>query len=82
MFHLALRLAAPALILTMMMDVGVGVLSRAMPRFQVFFVALPLKLLVGVFSLVVSLQLFQAIFSTVYADFQDYLVSLLASMRS
>lgn len=82
MFHLALRLAAPALILTMMMDIGVGVLSRAMPRLQVFFVALPLKLLVGVFSLVVSLQLFQAIFSTVYADFQEYLVSLLVSMRS
>ncbi len=81
MFRLALKLAAPALILTLMMDVGVGVLSRAMPRFQVFFVVLPLKLIVGIFALVVSLQLFQALFSAVYAEFQEYMITLLGSMR-
>jgi len=82
MFQLALKLAAPALILTLMMDVGVGVLSRAMPRLHVFFVALPLKLIVGVFALVVSLQLFQALFSAVYAEFQEYMVNLTATLRS
>ncbi|MCH7520093.1 MAG: flagellar biosynthetic protein FliR [Candidatus Marinimicrobia bacterium] len=81
MFQLALRLAAPALMLTLMMDVGMAILSRAMPRFQIFFVALPLKLYVGIFSLVVTLQLFQALFTTVFADFQEYLVDLLATMR-
>jgi flagellar biosynthetic protein FliR len=82
MFRLALKLAAPALILTLMMDVGVGVLSRAMPRFQVFFVVLPLKLTVGIFALVVSLQLFQALFSAMYAEFQEFVANLLASLRS
>lgn len=81
MFHLALKLAAPAIMLTLMVDVGVGVLSRAMPRLQVFFVALPLKLVVGVFALVVSLQLFQALFSTVYNEFQEYVATLLATLR-
>ncbi len=81
MFQLALRLAAPALMLTLMMDVGMAILSRAMPRFQIFFVALPLKLYVGIFSLVVTLQLFQALFTAVFADFQEYLVDLLATMR-
>lgn len=81
MFQLALRLAAPALMLTLMMDVGMAILARAMPRLQIFFVALPLKLYVGIFSLVVSLQLFQALFSTMFADFQEYLVDLLATMR-
>ncbi|UCD39257.1 MAG: flagellar biosynthetic protein FliR [Fidelibacterota bacterium] len=71
MFQLALKLAAPALVLTLMMDVGVGVLSRAMPRFHVFFVALPLKLTVGVFALIVSLQLFQALFSAMYMEFRN-----------
>ncbi len=81
MFRLALRLAAPAIILALMLDVGVGVLARAMPRLQVFFVALPLKLIVGVFALVVSLQLFQALFSAMYSEFQEYVVTLLATMR-
>ena len=58
-----------------------AILARAMPRFQIFFVALPLKLYVGIFSLVVTLQLFQALFTTVFADFQEYLVDLLATMR-
>jgi flagellar biosynthetic protein FliR len=79
-FEIALRLAAPALLLTMMMDIGIAIMSRAMPRLQIFFVALPLKLFVGVFSLVVSLQLFQAIFSELFIDFQEYLARLLTTM--
>ena len=82
MFRLALKLAAPAIILTLMIDVGVGVLARAMPRLQVFFVALPLKLVTGVFALVVSLQLFQALFSTMFNEFQEFVMTLLATMRS
>jgi len=74
-------LAAPALMLTLMMDVGVAVLARAMPRLQIFFVALPLKLFVGIFALVISMQLFQAIFATMLIDFQDYLIRLLETMR-
>lgn len=81
MFRLALRLAAPALIITMMLDVGMAVLSRAMPRFQIFFVALPLKLTVGVFALVVSMQLFQALFVSMVADYQVYIVNILHSLR-
>ncbi len=79
-YEIALRLAAPALLLTMMMDVGIAIMSRAMPRLQIFFVALPLKLFIGVFSLVVSLQLFQAIFADLFFDLQEYLTRLLATM--
>ncbi len=81
MFQLALRLAAPAIVLALMLDVGVGVLARAMPRLQVFFVALPLKLIVGIFALIVSLQLFQALFSAMFNEFQEYVVTLLATVR-
>ena len=56
-------------------------LARAMPRLQIFFVALPLKLFVGIFALVISMQLFQAIFATLLIDFQDYLIRLLETMR-
>ena len=82
MFRLAIRLAAPALILTMMLDIGMAVLTRAMPKLQIFFVALPLKLLLGIFALVVSLQLFQAIFVTMVNEYQSYLVNILTSLRA
>lgn len=81
MFHMAIRLAAPALILTMMLDIGMAVLTRAMPKLQIFFIALPLKLFLGVFALVVSLQLFQAMFVSMVNEYQEYLVAILMSLR-
>lgn len=81
MFEVALQLAAPALMLTLMMDVGIAVLSRAMPRLQIFFVALPLKLFVGIFALVISMQLFQAVFASMLTDSQEHLIRLLQTMR-
>ena len=80
MFSLALKLAAPAVILTLMLDVGIGVLSRALPRLQVFFVALPLKLFVGVLALAVSLQLFQALFSSMYDEFREFVATLMTTL--
>jgi flagellar biosynthetic protein FliR len=81
MFQTAIRLAAPALTLTLMVDIGIAVLTRAMPRLQIFFVALPLKLFVGIFASIVSLQLFQALFMTIFSDFQIYMVEMLTSLR-
>jgi type III secretion protein T len=42
---LALKVAAPFLILMLMIEIGLGLLSRFAPQLNVFFVALPLKVL-------------------------------------
>ena len=81
MFRMALALAAQALILMLMMDIGIAVLSRAMPRLQIFFVALPLKLFVGIVALVISLQLFQPLYIVMFAGFQEFLIAILNSIR-
>ena len=46
-FALGVQLAAPVLVFTLVFNVAVGFVARAMPQFQVFFAATPLQVLLG-----------------------------------
>ncbi len=46
-FRIGVQLAAPFLVFGLMFNLGLGVLSRLMPQMQVFFVGMPLSILVG-----------------------------------
>ncbi|MFN3460928.1 MAG: flagellar biosynthetic protein FliR [Oceanibaculum sp.] len=46
-FMLALQMTAPFLVYGLIVQVGMGLLARLMPTLQVFFVIMPLQLLVG-----------------------------------
>lgn len=53
MSELALRVAAPFVLLMLMVEVGMGLLGRYAPQFNVFFLALPVKAVVLVVMLLV-----------------------------
>lgn len=55
-FTLALLLAAPALTVLFALDLGTAYATRAMPQANVYFLMLPLKVLVGVLMVAVSLR--------------------------
>ena len=46
-FRIGVQLAAPFLVFGLLFNLGLGVLSRLMPHMQVFFVGMPLSILVG-----------------------------------
>ena len=46
-FRIGIQLSAPFLAFGLLFNVGLGVLSRLMPQMQVFFVAMPLSILIG-----------------------------------
>ena len=46
-FRIGVQLAAPFLLFGLLFNLGLGVLSRLMPQMQVFFVGMPLSILVG-----------------------------------
>ncbi|HVG50804.1 MAG TPA: flagellar biosynthetic protein FliR [Xanthobacteraceae bacterium] len=54
-FKIGVQLAAPFLIFGILFNVGLGVLSRLMPQMQVFFVGVPLSILVGFLILMLVL---------------------------
>lgn len=52
-FKVGIQLSAPFLIFGLLFNLGLGVLSRLMPQMQVFFVGLPLSILIGILILLV-----------------------------
>ncbi|MGB6538325.1 MAG: flagellar biosynthetic protein FliR [Xanthobacteraceae bacterium] len=54
-FRIGIQLSAPFLAFGLLFNIGLGVLSRMMPQMQVFFVALPLSIMIGLLLLVLGL---------------------------
>jgi flagellar biosynthetic protein FliR len=50
-FRIGIQLSAPFLVFGLLFNVGLGVLSRLMPQMQVFFVGMPLTILLGLLIL-------------------------------
>ena len=55
-FVIAVKVAAPLLVVGILFYVGIGLLSRLMPAMQVFFVALPLQMALGFWILMVGMS--------------------------
>lgn len=54
-FALGLQLAAPVVVFSLIFNIATGLVGRVMPQFQVFFVATPLGLLLGLSVFALSL---------------------------
>ncbi len=61
-FRIGLQLSAPFLVFGLLFNLGLGVLSRLMPQMQVFFVGLPLSILIGFLILLLVLGAMMATF--------------------
>src|SRR3954471_7478450 len=69
-FKIGLQLSAPFLVFGLVFNIGLGVLARLMPQMQVYFVGVPLSILVGfiIFALVIV---------TMMGAFLDYFVGVM-----
>jgi flagellar biosynthetic protein FliR len=61
-FRVGIQLSAPFLAFGLLFNLGLGVLSRLMPQMQVFFVALPLSILLGFLCLILVLGSMMGLF--------------------
>jgi len=67
-FALGIQLSAPFLILSLVFYGGLGVVSRLMPQFQIFFIAVPASILAGFALLMLLLPLMIGIFLDRFQD--------------
>jgi flagellar biosynthesis protein FliR len=54
-FRVGIQLSAPFIVFGLLFNIGLGVLARLMPQMQVYFVGLPLSILVGLLFFLVLL---------------------------
>ena len=64
----ALKIAAPAGAVLLVIDVSFALLSKAMPQMNIFYVGMPLKTLASVLLLIVVLPLFAAVVGQMVAQ--------------
>jgi flagellar biosynthetic protein FliR len=76
-FRIGVQLAAPFIAFGLVFNLGLGVLSRLMPQMQVFFIGLPLSILLGLLLFVMVLGAMMGTFT----DFLDGVLSQLAGAR-
>jgi len=74
-FRIGIQLAAPFLVFGLLFNLGLGVLSRLMPQMQVFFIGLPLAILLG---LLLLLLVIGAMMGTFVGYMQNVLSELAA----
>lgn len=67
-FSLGVRLAAPVMVFGIVFQVGLGLLSRMVPQMQVFFVATPVQVLVGLWMIMVALPVIWMIFLQAFTE--------------
>lgn len=69
-FRIGMQLAAPFLVFGILFNLGLGLLSKLMPQMQVFFVGVPLSILIG-------LLIFLVVLGAMMANYLDYLQDVL-----
>jgi flagellar biosynthetic protein FliR len=55
-FLLAMQISAPFIVVGLMFTLGVGLLNRLMPQVQMFFIAMPMQILLGMLILMLTLS--------------------------
>jgi flagellar biosynthetic protein FliR len=72
-FKIGIQISAPFLLFGIIFNLGLGVLSRLMPQMQVFFVGVPLSILIGFLILAV-------VIATMMGTFLDYFGSVMGEL--
>lgn len=67
-FNFALQLAAPLLAYALIYNVALGLMSRLSPQIQVFFIALPLQVMAGLWMIMVALPLIVMLYLRWFQD--------------
>lgn len=67
-FAIALAFAAPHIVVGLLIYLGAGILSRLMPAMHVFFVIIPLQILISVFILMVTVSTGMLMYMSFFED--------------
>lgn len=65
-FNIGFKLSLPIVVTILLIDVLLGILARTIPQMNVFVVGLPLKILIGLVVIGLSLSIFYSISPTIF----------------
>lgn len=80
MFVIAVKIAAPIIIAVLVADIAMGFVARTVPQMNVFIVGLPLRILVGLITLMLMMPVYLWVFSILFSRFFTYLDQIIMSI--
>ncbi|HKJ47291.1 MAG TPA: flagellar biosynthetic protein FliR [Balneolales bacterium] len=80
LFKIGVQLASPFLVVLFLMDLSFAIFARIMPQSNIFFIALPLKLGVGILVFLIVLPYLPVAFNTFFNHLWNYLSIVLHSI--
>jgi len=80
-FTLGLRIAAPVVVVLLLVSASMGVIVKTVPQINVLVVGFPIKIAVGLITLGLSLVFFRGILISLMAGMEDQLGRILLAMK-
>lgn len=75
-FIVAVKFAAPVIVALFLTNIALAILTRLLPQMNIFGVAFPLKIAVGIVALSASIPIMVFVFKKVLAVFENHLLDL------
>jgi flagellar biosynthetic protein FliR len=72
-FALSFQMASPIIVALFLTDIGLGLLTRVAPQFNIFVIGAPLKMLLGFMLLILLFPAYQDVFRDAFTAMFDYL---------
>lgn len=79
-FVIGVSIAIPIIGVILVMDLVLGILVRTVPQINVFVVGMPIKVLVGIFTIWIILPMFTNVYHFIYNAFTQYMLSVIGVM--
>jgi flagellar biosynthetic protein FliR len=76
-FVISFKIAAPVTAAILVVDVALGVISKAVPQVNVFIVGLPIKILIGLLVILLTLAAFRNIVHVITAGMQSEMTNFI-----
>ena len=79
-FVVAVKVAAPVMSVLLLSSVALGLLARTVPQMNIFIVAMPLKILLGLFFLGLELPFLASFLGDIFSVLGKEIILLIKSM--
>jgi len=80
-FIIAIKVGAPVIIVLLITSVALGLIARTVPQMNIFIVAIPLKIVIGLMFLLFSLTHLSAYLGQVFSQLADSVLLLLKIIK-
>lgn len=76
-FETSVQIAMPVIIAIFLTNLVLGVMAKTMPQMNVFVIGMPLKIIIGLAVLVLSIPMLEPIYKNVFLEFYEFVYKIL-----